>query len=161
MKVIDLFDEKILNVIQQEGRIPVVDLASRISLSKSPCLQRLRRLERDGIIKEYRAILDSKKVGQSYLVFLQVKLESTTTDMLAQFNEAVKKVPGIQACHMVSGGFDYLLKVRTRDMESYRAMLGDAIANLPGVYQTSTFPVMEEVHDTSIMPIDSDADKSR
>lgn len=150
---LDQIDRAILHQIQADGRLSVVELAERVHLSKSPCLKRLRRLERDGFIVGYRAQLDPKKIDQGYLVFVQVKLESTTSKNLAAFNRAVQDVPEILACHMLSGGYDYLLKVRTRDMGAYRDLLGDVIADLPGVYQTSTFPVMEEVKDTALLAV--------
>jgi Lrp/AsnC family leucine-responsive transcriptional regulator len=128
-------------------------LAERVNLSKSPCLKRLRRLEKQGYIRRYVAELDAKKLAQGYLVYVQVKLSTTTRQRLEEFNKAVQAVPQIQGCHMVSGGYDYLLKIRTRDMEEYRMMLVDVISGLPAVAQTSTYPVMEEVKDTIVMAI--------
>jgi len=151
---IDFTDRRILQEIQRDGRIAFVDLAEKVNLSKSPCLKRLRRLEADGYIKGYRAILDADKISQGYLAYVQVKLKSTRRDALEAFNKAVQTVPQILSCHMMSGGYDYLLKVRTRDMRAYRALLGDVVSNLPGIDQTSTFPVMEQVKETSIMLID-------
>ncbi|MEM9879346.1 MAG: Lrp/AsnC ligand binding domain-containing protein [Pseudomonadota bacterium] len=151
---IDHYDLRILQELQKDGRISVVELAQRIHLSKSPCLKRLRRLERGGFIRGYRAELDPDKVTQSYLVYVQVKLETTKSEQLEAFNAAVKSVPQILACHMLSGGFDYLLKVRTRDTAAYRKLLGDVIATLPGISQTSTYPVLEEIKDTTVLPID-------
>ena len=150
---IDHLDRALLNELQTDGRATVVELAERINLSKTPCQKRLRRLERDKVIRGYRADIDPSKINLGYLVFVQVKLESTRRDCLTRFNAAVKKVPQILSCHMLSGGYDYLLKVRTKDMAAYRALLGDVIADLPGVAQTSTFPVMEEVKDTSALAI--------
>lgn len=154
LKPLDATDRRILAEIQRDGRAPIVDLADRIALSKSSCLDRLRRLERDGYIRGYRADLDPQKIEQGYLVYVEVKLESTVSQMLQKFNAAVKRVPQILSCHMMSGGFDYLLKVRTRDMHAYRELLGDVIAELPGVQQTSTYPVMEEVKETSLLLVD-------
>jgi len=151
----DNFDLKLLHEIQRDGRVAVVELADRIGLSKTPCQKRLRRLEQNGVIRGYRAEIDPAKIDCGYLVFVQVKLESTTTGQLERFNKMVKAVPEIMSCHMLSGGYDYLLKVRTKNMMTYRALLGDVIAQLPGVSQTSTFPVMEEVkdsHELSILP---------
>lgn len=149
----DDFDRKLLHEIQRDGRAPVVELAERIGLSKTPCQKRLRRLEREGVIRGYRAEIAPEKIDCGYLVFVQVKLDSTTTDKLERFNTTVKAIPEIMSCHMLSGGYDYLLKVRTRNMTTYRALLGDVIAQLPGVAQTSTFPVMEEVKDSSALSI--------
>jgi len=113
--------------MQQSGRMTVVDLAARVNLSKTPCLQRLKRLEEDGYILGYRARLDPKKIKQGYLVYIQLKLQNTSSDTLNKFNNAVLKTPQILTCHMLSGGY-----------------VGDVIADLPGVLHTSTFPVMEK-----------------
>ncbi len=153
---LDRIDRQILKIVQQDGRISVVDLASKVNLSKSPCLQRLRRLENEGFILGYRAELNPQKVAQGHLVYVQVKLESTSRQRLEAFNKAVRAVPQVVTCHMMSGGYDYLLKVRSKDMSSYRALLGDVISALPGVFQTSTFPVMEEVKDLARLQVDLD-----
>lgn len=154
---IDFTDRRILEELQRDGRIAFVDLAERVNLSKSPCLKRLRRLEKQGYITGYRAEIDPDKIAQGYLVYVQVKLESTKRDFLETFNAKVKEVPQILTCHMMSGGYDYLLKVRTRDMHAYRELLGDVISALPGVSQTSTFPVMEQVKDTNVLVIEPPA----
>ena len=153
-KRLDLLDLKILSEIQDDGRVQVVDLAERVNLTKSPCLKRLRRLERDGFIRGYRADIDPHKVNLGHLVYVQVKLESTARETLDKFNMAVRQVPEILTCHMMSGGYDYLLKIRSKDVGAYRALLGDVISYLPGVQQTSTFPVLEEVKDTTQLVID-------
>lgn len=140
--------------MQKAGRLSVVELAEKVNLSKTPCLQRLRRLERDGYISGYQARLDPKKINLGHLVYVQVKLKSTTAQTLNEFNAAVRATPQILACHMLSGGYDYLLKIRTADMPSFRALLGEVIADLPGVLQTSTFPVMEEVKDSQLLVIE-------
>ncbi len=153
-KRLDLLDLKILSEIQDDGRVQVVDLAERVNLTKSPCLKRLRRLEKDGFIRGYRADIDPHKVNLGHLVYVQVKLESTAREKLDKFNMAVRQVPEILTCHMMSGGYDYLLKIRSKDVGAYRALLGDVISYLPGVQQTSTFPVLEEVKDTTQLVID-------
>lgn len=153
IETLDGVDRAILRILQAEGRISFVALAGRVNLSKSPCIARVRRLEKMGLIARYAAQLDARKLGFDYVVFVQVKLSSTTEDTLSAFNAAVGGVAEIQACHMIAGGFDYLLKVRTKDMASYRRLLGETIAQLPGVTQTSTFPVMESVKDVADLPI--------
>ncbi len=150
---LDSADLRILREIQNDGRMPVVELAERVNLSKSPCLKRLRRLEKEGYIRRYIAELDAKKMAQGYLMYIQVKMANTTRAKLEEFNKAVQSIPQIQSCHMVSGGYDYLLKVRTRDMDEYRMMFVDVICALPAVAQTSTYPVMEEVKDTMTLAI--------
>jgi Lrp/AsnC family transcriptional regulator, leucine-responsive regulatory protein len=151
---LDAIDKSILKEVQNDGRLSIVDLAGRVNLSKSPCLKRLRRLESEGYIRGYYAELDAKKLSYGHLVFVQVKLSNTTRSKLEEFNRAVQHVPQVLSCHMMSGGYDYLLKVRTRDMDEYRILMGDIISALPSVGQTSTFAVMEEVKDTMIVPLD-------
>ncbi len=149
---LDETDLRILRTIQSEGRLQIVELAERVNLSKSPCLKRLRSLEERGYIKGYHALLDARKLRQGYLVYSQVKLADTTRRSLEEFNKAVMEIPEILSCHMMSGGYDYLLKIRTADMDSYRALVGDVISLLPNVSQTSSFPVMEEVKDNNHVP---------
>lgn len=144
---IDSFDDAILKIVAGEGRISVTNLAQRINLSKSPTQARLRRLEKDGIIKGYTAQFDAAKLGLSHTAFVEVKLADTREASLNAFNKAVLTIPEIEQCHMIAGGFDYLLKVRTSDMRSYRRVLGERISALPNVAHTSTHVVMEDVKD--------------
>lgn len=153
-KSLDNVDRNILHQIQRDGRIAFVDLAEKVGLSKSPCLKRLRALEKEGYIKGYRAELDANKIEQGYLVYMQVKLRSTNRDALRRFNQAVQDVKEIMSCDMMSGGYDYLLKVRTRDMHAYRELLGDVLSVLPGIDQSSSFPVMEQVKETSYLVVE-------
>ena len=153
-KSLDNVDRNILHQIQRDGRIAFVDLAEKVGLSKSPCLKRLRALEKEGYIKGYRAELDANKIEQGYLVYMQVKLRSTNRDALRRFNQAVQDVKEIMSCDMMSGGYDYLLKVRTRDMHAYRELLGDVLSVLPGIDQSSSFPVMEQVKETSYLIVE-------
>jgi Lrp/AsnC family leucine-responsive transcriptional regulator len=145
---LDTVDLKILKALQVNGRLSVQDLADQVGLSKTPCLKRLRRLESERFIERYKAVLNRKKIGQDYTTFVQVKLVSTTRKHLDEFCRAVGRIPQIQSCHMMTGGHDFFLKVRTRDMREYRAFLGDVLSELPGVDHTSTFPVMETVKES-------------
>lgn len=142
---LDKFDWRILNAVQANGKLPLADLSAQVGLSKTPCQIRLKRLEEEGYITGYHARLNMRKIRKNYVVFIQVKLEATSRRHLEQFNKAAKKMDAVQSCHMMAGGFDYLLEVRCRNMEEYREILTDSINRLPGVYQTTTFPVMEEV----------------
>ncbi len=142
---LDKYDWRILDAVQQDGRLSLAELSDKVGLSKTPCQIRLKRLEKDGVITGYHAHFDMRKIRKNYVVFIQIKLEATSRRHLEKFNAAVKKMDAIQSCHMMAGGFDYLLKVRCRNMEEYRVILTDCINDLPGVYQTTTFPVMEEV----------------
>lgn len=147
MDDLDKLDRAILRELQKNARITVTELASRVGLSKTPCQIRMKRLEDSGYILGYVALVDQKKLGTKHVAFVQVSLSDTRTKALDAFNEAVRVIPEIEQCHMIAANFDYLLKVRTPDMEAYRAVLGEKVSTLPFVKQTSTFVVMEDVKD--------------
>lgn len=159
LEKLDLVDRKILRAMQDNGRLSIGDLSDAVGLSKTPCLTRLRRLEANGYIERYKGVLNPIKVRQDYVTFVQVKLEATTRRHLKAFSEAIQDIPQIQSCHMMSGGYDFLLKIRTRNMRTYRELLGDVLSELPGISQTSTFPVMETVKDTDDLVV-VDVDQS-
>ncbi|WP_093924037.1 Lrp/AsnC family transcriptional regulator [Sulfitobacter brevis] len=141
----DRFDIAILNVLAEDGRISVADLARRIGLSKSPTQARLRRLEQIGVILGYRALLDPIRLGLDHVAFVEVRLSDTRDSALRAFNAAVARVPEIEQAHMIAGHFDYLLKVRTRNMAEYRQFMAEKISTLPHVANTSTYVAMEAV----------------
>jgi Lrp/AsnC family leucine-responsive transcriptional regulator len=151
--MLDEADRRILRILQQDGRITNQELAARCAMSPSACLERMRRLKERGYIRGYAALLDPEKLGQGFLVFVEVMLERTTGDVFRRFSECVADRPEILECHMVAGGFDYLLKLRTRDMAEYRKFLVDVLAELPGVRETRTYTVMEEVKSSSALAI--------
>lgn len=142
---IDVFDQKILAVLTEDGRISVTSLANKIGLSKSPTQARLRRLEKDGVIRGYRAMLDRQQTDESHVTFVEVKLSNKRGATLDAFNAAARKVHEIEECHLIAGDFDYLLKVRTRDLKRYRSVLADKISNLPNLTGTSTYVSMQAV----------------
>lgn len=142
---LDRIDRAILGLLARAARMPVTEIARRVGLSKSPCQARIRRLEREGVILGYRAALDLEKLGRAHVAFVEVKLTSTTAPALDAFNRAALALPVIEQCHMIAGGFDYLLKVRTADIAEYRRVLGEEISRLPHVGQTSTYVAMETV----------------
>jgi len=152
-KTIDQTDIKILAELQNDGRLSNADLARRVNLSATPCLERMRRLEREGYIVNYVAQLDPHKLGYPVVCFIQVTLDRTTPDVFDLFKESVVNQPEIQECHMVAGGFDYLLKIRLPEMAQYRSFLGDIITALPGVQGTHTYVVMEEVLSRGSIPL--------
>lgn len=147
---LDRLDHAILDALAEDARISITDLASRIGLSKSPTQARLRRLEARGVIKGYRALLDPITLGLDHVAFVEVRLTDTREAALVAFNAAVRAVPQIEQAHMIAGNFDYLLKVRTRDMADYRRVLGDVISALPHVAATSTFVAMEAVKEVVV-----------
>jgi Lrp/AsnC family leucine-responsive transcriptional regulator len=149
---LDGFDCKILDVIAVEGRITVTDLAKRIGLSKSPTQARLRRLEETGVVRGYRALFDPILLGRDHVAFVEVKLSDTRESALSAFNTAVTRIPEIEQCHLIAGAFDYLLKVRTSSMSSYRLVLADRLSTLPHVASTSTYVAMQAVKEEAITP---------
>jgi Lrp/AsnC family leucine-responsive transcriptional regulator len=147
---LDDFDHAILRHLATEGRLPVVELARRIGLSKSPTQARLRRLEQEGIITGYRAVLDPIRIGQAHVAFVEVRLSDTREAALQAFNRAVLTIPEVEECHMIASRFDYLLKVRTADIQAYRRVLAERLSALPHVASTSTYVAMEAVKDSGL-----------
>jgi len=150
---LDAMDRKVLSVMQDDGRIPLVELAERIGLSPTATTERVKRLTRDGYILGYSARLDPDKLGRGLLVFIEVKLDRTTPDVFERFAMAVARAPEVLECHMVAGGFDYLVKTRVADMSAYRAFLGAVLWAVPGVRETRTYTVMEEVKAETALPV--------
>lgn len=150
---LDRIDYAILRVLSTEARISMVDLASRVGLSKTPVIARLRRLEAEGYITGYRAQLSARKLALDHIAFVEVRLSDTRETALRAFNDGVRKVPEIEECHMIAGGFDYLLKVRTADIAEYRRILSESISALPHVSATSTYVVMEAVKDSGVKAV--------
>ena len=143
--VLDRFDHAILAVLATEGRISATALSRRIGLSKSPVQTRIKRLEETGVITGYRADLDRVRMGQAHVAFVEVRLSDTREAALQAFNRAVLMVPEIEQCHMIASRFDYLLKVRTADIQDYRRVLAERISALPHITSTSTYVAMEAV----------------
>ncbi len=146
---IDRIDLRILSVLQVDGRIANLKLAETVGLSPTAVLARVQRLTRDDYILGYEARLNPLKLGAGMLVFVEVLLDRTTPNVFDQFKAAVQARPEIMECHMVAGGFDYLLKTRSADMNAYRRFAGDVMWQLPGVRETRTYAVMEEVKNSS------------
>lgn len=144
---LDRFDHAILRELSADGRISATELGRRIRLSKSPTQARMKRLEDEGVITGYRATLNAAKIGLAHVAFVEVRLSDTREAALQEFNRAVVLVPEVEQCHMIASRFDYLLKVRTVDMQDYRRVLAEAISALPHVTATSTYVAMEAVKD--------------
>lgn len=147
-KSLDRIDRRILRELQLNGKISNVDLSKKVGLSPTPCLERVRRLEKQGYIKGYHASLAPNKLGAEMLVFVEITLSKTSLDIFEEFSTTVRGLDDIQECHLVSGNFDYLLKARVADMSSYRKLLGDVLLQLPGVSESRTYVVMEEVKES-------------
>lgn len=150
---LDRLDRRILNELQADGRITNAELAARVGLAPTSMSDRLRRLQKSGYILGFTARVDPHMVGLGLLVFVEVSLDKTTPDAFDKFAKAVRLAPEVLECHMVAGGFDYLVKARVTDMSHYRSFLGDVLLSLPGVDETRTYPVMEEVKSDGPLPI--------
>jgi Lrp/AsnC family leucine-responsive transcriptional regulator len=144
---LDQTDRKILEALASDGRLSVAELSRRVNLSKTPCQARIKRLEQDGFILGYRAIIDPSRLGLPHVAFVEVRLSDTRKAALEAFNKAVRALPEVEQAHMIASSFDYLLKVRTKDIAAYREVLGEKISALPHVAHTSTHVSMEAVKD--------------
>jgi Lrp/AsnC family leucine-responsive transcriptional regulator len=152
-RVLDRIDQKILRQLQGNARITNADLARSVNLSPTPCLERVRRLEADGFILDYITLLNPQKLGAGVIIFIQVLLDRTNPDVFNRFKREVALCPEVMECHMVAGGFDYLLKVRTGSMLEYRDFLGETLARMSDIKQTHTYVVMEEVKATHAITV--------
>lgn len=154
VKKVDRIDRNILTILQQEGRISYTELADRVGLSTTPCMERVKRLERDGFITGYHASVNPQMLNYNLLVFVEIALSYQSPDAFERFNRAVSTLPYILECHLVSGDADYLLKARLHDMSQYRELLGDMLLTLPGVKNSKSYIVMEEVKEQTQLPVD-------
>ncbi|MBV2129763.1 leucine-responsive transcriptional regulator Lrp [Arsukibacterium indicum] len=155
IKKLDRIDRKILTELQHDGRLANVELARRVGLSPTPCLERVRKLEAEGYIIGYTALVDPHKVGAALLVFVEITLSKTSPEDFDEFSKAVQKLAEIQECHLVSGSFDFLLKTRVANMAAYRELLGETLLRLPSVRESRTYVVMEEVKQSSFVAMTS------
>ena len=144
-ELLDQIDRRILRALRAKGRLSMVALGEQVGLSKTPVTARVRRLEEAGYIRGYRAELDAGKLGLEHVAFVEVRLSDTREAALQAFNAAIREIPEVEACHMIAGGFDYLVKVRTSDVRDYRRVLGERISQLPHIASTSTYVSMESV----------------
>ncbi len=144
---LDRMDRSIVAALARNGRLSMAELAAQVGLSKTPVQARVRRLEAEGYIRGYAAIIDRERMGEGHVAFVQVTLSDTRSAALDAFNRAAIAIPEVEQCHMIAASFDYLLKVRTKDIASYRRVLGERISALPHVEHTSTFVAMETVKD--------------
>jgi Lrp/AsnC family leucine-responsive transcriptional regulator len=146
-------DKNILNELQKDGRLSNVELSKRVGLSPTPCLERVKRLELDGYILGYKAILNPNQLDAALLVFVEITLTKTSPDVFNEFAKAVQLVDVIHECHLVSGNYDFLLKTRVSDMSAYRELLGETLLRLPSVSESRTYVVMDEIKSSNMLPI--------
>jgi Lrp/AsnC family leucine-responsive transcriptional regulator len=150
---LSLMDKKILRELQKKGRITFAELANRVGLSTSPCLERVKKMEREGVISGYTALLNPKYLKAGLVVFVQIRLARTSQDIFEEFKIAAATLDEVQECYLVSGNFDYLIKARVEDMDAYRKFLGETLLTLPGVLESTSYVVMEQVKETMNVPI--------
>ena len=151
VRSLDKLDRKILQLLQQDGRMSMKDLAEQVGLSITPTTERVKRMERDGVISGYHARLNPAALGATLLVFVEITLNQKSASHFEQFRREVLRIPEVQECHLVSGDFDYLIKARIHEMAEYRKLLGDMLLNLPGAAQSKSYVVMEEIKETLIL----------
>ena len=150
---LDRIDRNILRLLQENARLPHVELARRVGLSTTPCKERVKRLERKGIIRNYQAVLDPIALDRGLVVFVQIRLSRTSQDIFEEFTARAVTLPEVQECYLVSGNFDYLIKARVADMGAYRHLLGETLLTLPGVQESTSYVVMEQVKESLSLPI--------
>ncbi|MDG1818732.1 MAG: Lrp/AsnC ligand binding domain-containing protein [Porticoccaceae bacterium] len=150
---LDRTDRRILNALQNNGRIANVDLARAVNLTPTPCLERVKRLEREGFITSYVALLDPVKANAALCAYIEVQLASTTTEAINRFNQQMMNLDEVLECQMVAGGFDYLIKIRVADMQHYQRFLGEKLSAIEGISQTHTYVVIDDVKSQTALQI--------
>jgi Lrp/AsnC family leucine-responsive transcriptional regulator len=158
-RVLDRIDHAILAILQGDGRIVMKDLAERVGLSLTPCIERVKRMERDGVITGYHAHVSPQAIGLQILVFVEITLQQKSEDAFDAFRHAIAALPQVLECHLVSGDFDYLIKARIPEMAEYRRLLGEILGaaggggRAPGAAQSRSYVVMEEIKETLALAI--------
>ena len=149
----DRVDRKILDILQRDGRISITDLAQEVGLSATPCAERVRRLERNGVIMGYHARVSPQALGKNLLVFLEIKLSAKSDEVFEKIRSELQRMPDVMECHLVSGDFDYLVKARLAEMNDYRRLLGDILQRLPASAESRSYVVMEEIKETFYLQV--------
>jgi len=152
MQQFDRIDRKILDILQRNGRISITELAQEVGLSSTPCAERVRRLERNGVITGYHAHVAPQALGKKLLVFLEIKLAVKSDEVFEKVKKELQGIPDVLECHLVSGDFDYLVKARLAEMNDYRRLLGEILQRLPASAETRSYVVMEEIKETCYVP---------
>ena len=150
---LDRFDKRILEALQRDGRMSNVQLANRVSLSESACLRRVRALEEAGIIDRYAALVSQRRVGLAGNVFVQIGLHREEDSELAAFEEAVRNIPEVMECHLMTGEFDYLLRVVVADMADFERLHKEALTRLPGVARVNSSVAIRTVQKKTELPL--------
>jgi len=149
---LDRVDRHILDLLQQDGRMSMTELADKVGLTVTPCIERVRRLEREKVITGYHARVSPVALGAGLLVFVEISMSHKSDRSFEDFRKEILRIPQVQECHLVSGDFDYMVKARISEIGQYRSLLGDILLRIPGVTQTKSCIVMEEVKETMFIP---------
>jgi Lrp/AsnC family leucine-responsive transcriptional regulator len=152
MHELDKIDRHIVRIIQKQGRITYAELARQVGLSTTPCMERVKKLEREGVIRGYAALINPNYLKAGMVVFIHIRLARQPKDIFDQFRDAAKRLDAVQECYLVSGNFDYMIKARVQDMKAYRKFYGETLLTLPGVVECTSYVVMEEVKETMEVP---------
>ena len=152
-------DRHILKVLQEDGRISFAELGRQVGLTTTPCIERVKRLERNGYIRGYTTLINAEYLDAGLIVFVQIRLNRTSKNNFEQFKRAVGRLPEVQECYLVSGNFDYLIKARIADMAAYREFLENTLLSIPSVQESTSVVVMEAVKETLEIPISVDLNK--
>ncbi len=150
----DRIDIKILDLLQRQGRMSVTEVGEQVGLSTSPCSERIKRLERQGLITGYHARVDAARLGKPLLVFIEITLSQKSPQIFEAVKRELGQMPDILECHLISGSFDYLVKARLRAMGDYRELLGTILDKIPVPAQSNSYVVMEEVKESTVLPLD-------
>ncbi|WP_428244257.1 leucine-responsive transcriptional regulator Lrp [Gynuella sp.] len=152
-KELNTIDRNILRVLQRNGRTSYAELSRKVGLSPTPCMERVKKLEKDGVILGYSALVNPEFLDSALVVLVQIRLNRSAQDIFDQFREAIARLPEVQECYLVSGNFDYLIKARVADMSAYRKFYGETLLTLPGVQESTSYVVMEQVKETLEVPV--------
>ncbi|MFD1140053.1 Lrp/AsnC family transcriptional regulator [Larkinella insperata] len=153
MASVDNIDRQIIALLQENAQLTIQEIGQKINLSKSPVHERIKRLEREGIIEKYVTLLNKKKLGNLLVVFCHVTLDKQTRETFVVFDQTIAQLPEVMECNLVSGTFDYLLKIVVRDMEAYNRFYQERLSVIPGILNISSFFVMSEVKNTTVIPV--------
>lgn len=153
MIALDDLDLKILAVLQSNGRISMVDLGNKVGLSETPCARRVKRLEADGIINRYVALLDGEKLGMGVKALVQVRLCRQSKEAVDEFEDAIRKLPEIIECDLIAGDFDYVLNVRLRNLEALKDFIRDKLITIRSISETRSMVSLESIKSTTAVPL--------
>lgn len=153
MKKLDEIDKRILEVLQNDSKVNIKEIAAKLKLTKTPIYERIKRYEKDGIIKKHVAVLDTNKIESSMVVFCTVALDSQKLEEIESFNKAIENIPEVIECYLMGGANDFLLKIVIKDLQAYHQFSSGKLAALPFVSQIKSTFVLNEVKCSTVIPL--------